>query len=438
MQPRHAAAQTNRPSRHLRRIRRRRAGKIVATVVVSTMLAAFVAVGERIRQLDANISSLTGVEELLKGRPTPKATTTAPAAPGDPFGGKAVNILIVAVDTRSGDNADIAGDHLESQLNDVNMVAHISADRSRVDIMSIPRDTMAPMSECTRLDGTVASANSDRQINEAFSKASQWNWEEGKTAGMACVVQTIEDLTGIYMDSYILVDFAGFAGVVDGLGGVDLCLPEGLTSRKARLNLEPGMHSLNGRTALQVARTRSGSNYWGKSLDGSDLSRINRQQQLIAAVINETLQAATLTRIGDLNKAATAITQSLYIGPGLDSVTALAGLAYSLRKIDPARISLFMVPVVGDGMRVRLAQSSTGKLDGATAAEVFEDLAWDRPVPGTAAYKALHPDPTTGPSAGASPGTSPSASPDTGATEPNDEIVTPSRVPATCEVVGQG
>jgi LCP family protein required for cell wall assembly len=396
---------------------------------VTTLLAAFVAVGERWRQLDANITSISGVEEILgTDRPTQMATTSADPIPGDPFGGQAVNILITAIDTRSGENASVVQDTMESLLNDVNIVAHISADRTRVDMMSIPRDTLVPLPACQRPDGSTSGAQSEAMINQTFAKGSGWNPDE-KEAGVACTVKAIEAVTNIRIDSYILVDFAGFAAVVDGLGGVDVCIPDGLIGTKTPISLEPGMHHLDGATALQVARTRMGKDYNGVSLDGSDLKRINRQQQLIAAVINEALSAATLSRLPDLNRAATAITRALYIGVGLDSVASLVGMAYALRNIDMKNVSLFMVPVVGAGNRVRLAQQgSSSHLSGANAEEVFEALRLDEPVPGTAPYNAIR---------GGTAGPSPSpTSPDISWTDPGGEngVITAFDAPVTCDV----
>jgi hypothetical protein len=121
-------------------------------------------------------------------------------------------------------------------------------------------------------------------------------------------------------------------------------------------------------------------------------------------------------------------------------VTSIAGLAYSLRNIKMDRVSLLMVPVAytGDG-KVRLLQSKNNDL-GATADEVFEALAADQPVPGTTAYKTLHPEPTDDagtqeaapPTGGATPetpaGETPGADP-----SPNKGVTTALNAPTTCE-----
>jgi LCP family protein required for cell wall assembly len=438
--------------------------------MASVMLAAFVAVGERIRQFDANLTVLDQVDDLLglAGRPERKATTEAEAAPGDPFGGQAVNILLTAIDSRDGDNAGTVYEHLSSNperyrelLNDVNMVAHISADRQRVDIVAIPRDTLITLPDCSRPDGTTAWGYNRAQINWAFNHAANSD-PAAKNEGVACVMQAVESITGIYLDTFILVDFAGFANVVDGLGGVDICVPEGLVGRDSKVELEPGQHHLDGRTALAYARTRTGKTATGKALDGADTTRISRQQELIATVINEVMDSGNLQSIGKLNATATAVTKSLYVGDELGSVGALAGLAYALRNIELANVSLFTAPWVQDlydRNRVQLAEWGQGDRFGGLSAEgVFEVIGRDEAVPGTVPYKLAHPedlsdadqsgwpdpsDPSAqeGGSAG-DPGAvdaAGGAEPETSATpSADDEFVTPLTAPVTCQMAGQG
>jgi LCP family protein required for cell wall assembly len=427
---------------------RRRALKVIATGVVSTMLAGFVAVAERVHQLDGNMKVLN-IDNLIEAdqRPAKRAPTADPA-PLDPFGGQALNILITAIDSRQGENASVVQDYrYEDLLNDVNMVAHISADRSRVDIVSIPRDSLVPLPECKRPDGKISPAQREDMINAAFAKGAA-NDPEAKNEGMACVVKAIEQLTDISLDGFVLVEFASFAAVIDALGGVDICIPEGVVSYKTHIELEPGMHHLEGQTALQFARTRIGKTWDGKNLDGADTTRINRQQQLIATVINEVLAAGSLSSLPTLNRTATAITSSLHLSDKLASVSSLAGLAFALRHIKMENVSLFTPPFNFAGNRVRLSEwSSPDKYGGLGASALFELMALDQPIPGTAPYKAANPEPTgddadpstdpaspdPAPTAGADPSAGGTAPP-----TPDDEFVTPMTAPVTCEAAGQG
>jgi LCP family protein required for cell wall assembly len=431
---------------------RHRALKVVATGVVATLVAAFVVVGERVRQLEANmqvidITTLIGNQE----RPAKRAPT-AEAEPLDPFGGNPVNILITAIDTRSGANADVVRDSMDSLLNDVNMVAHISADRSRVDIVSLPRDALVNLPACTTPNGWISPPEYDVMLNSAFVKgAGGWD-PDAKAEGIACIFASVEAITGILLDAFILVDFSGFASVVDALDGVDICVPQGLVAQKTRLELTPGMHHLDGATALQFARTREGKTYDGQWLDGTDIMRINRQQQLVATVINEILAAGDLKSLPKLNATATAITSSLYVSPELGSVGALAGLAFALRNIKMDHVSLFTPPFAYEGQRVRLTDwGQSDKFGGLGASELFELFALDQPIPGTVPYKLVHgeapevtdqpsttpasPDPAdpTAPADPANPDPPTSATP-----AADDDFVTAANAPVTCEVVGQG
>ncbi|MDR1634884.1 MAG: LCP family protein [Bifidobacteriaceae bacterium] len=423
-------------------------------MVAALALAATAAVGERIRQLDANITTLDRVKELvgMDDRPSDRATTTAEAAPLDPFGGRPVNILITAIDSREGENADVVGDSMETLLNDVNMVAHISADRSRVDVVAIPRDTLVEMPSCPRADGTSSPARSSVMINEAFGTGAR-NDVSAKDEGVSCVIKTVEAVTGIRLNTFILVEFAGFANVVNALDGVDICVPEGLIGKKSHIDLEPGQHHLDGKTALAYARTREGKTYAGERLDGSDTTRISRQQELMATVINEVLNSGKLQSLGTINSTATAVTKALSVGEEIGSVMDIAGLAYALRQIKMENVSLFTapwVPAPEDPDRVKLATwGNPDKFGGLTAAEIFELIARDQPVPGTTPYKVANPDAAEqGPSASAGASAAASADPTgdgTGtpgggsATPPaDDDFITPLTAPVTCAVAGQG
>jgi LCP family protein required for cell wall assembly len=444
VQVRHATSGTRPPARHRLKVIRHRTLKIVATVTISTLLAAFVAVGERIHQLESNMQVIDIGSLLGQHSKPPQQAPTTEAAPFDPFGGRAVNIMITAIDSRAGGNAYAVGDSMETLLNDVNMIAHISADRQRVDVVAIPRDTLVPLPACQTPNGSVSGQQREAMINEAFGKGAGGD-PEAVTEGVACVFKTVEEITQIPLDAFILVDFAGFAAVVDALGGVDVCVPYGLIGRRTTIDLKPGMHHLDGYDALAYARTREGKFYNGEYLDGSDLKRINRQQQLIATVINEVLSSGSLSDLPKLNSTATAVTSALFVSPELGSVGSLAGLAYALRSVEMQNVSLFMVPVSPAGQRVRLSQYGSGSsFGGLGASELFQLLAADQPIPGTTPYKVAN---DTGQTAtgedpgGGTPGTDATGGGDGTVTPPppaDDDFVTALDVPVTCEVGGQG
>ena len=90
----------------------------------------------------------------------------------DSFEGRAVNVLVLGIDSREGKNSDLgAGDSEDvgGLRNDSTMVVHISADRTRLQVLSIPRDTLVDIPECTTLDGGKTDASEDAPFNSAFA-----------------------------------------------------------------------------------------------------------------------------------------------------------------------------------------------------------------------------------------------------------------------------
>ena len=134
---------------------------------------------------------------------------------------------------------------------DTAMIMHISADRSRVDVISIPRDTIVDIPSCTFSDGSTVE-ESEGQFNTAFANgAGTGSDKKAVTAGVACTIKTVEALTDVYIDESIVVDFSGLSTMVDALGGVTLYVDEDIDdSEYTGLVLERGCHHLDGATAL--------------------------------------------------------------------------------------------------------------------------------------------------------------------------------------------
>ena len=122
-------------------------------------------------------------------------------------------------------------------------------------------------------------------------------------AGPACVVNTVEQMSGVRVDHFVEVDFAGFKGLVDALGGVTVTLDKPMSSTKGGLKLDAGSHRLNGTDSLKFVRTRYG---YG---DGSDLGRIGLQQQFMMAMLSEIKKQDALGNPARLYKLADAGTK---------------------------------------------------------------------------------------------------------------------------------
>ena len=155
----------------------------------------------------------------------------------DSFEGRAVNILVVGTDSRNGASGELGAgdaDDVPGLRNDSTMVIHISADRSRVQIVSIPRDTLVDIPACKHRDGTTSEPTTDDMFNNAMVYGANGGDEpEDIGPGIACVRSTVEKLSGMSIDAFMVVDFAGFINMIDALGGIWFNIPEDINDDSA-------------------------------------------------------------------------------------------------------------------------------------------------------------------------------------------------------------
>lgn len=261
------------------------------------------------------------------------------ADPEDPNAGRARNLLIIGSDDRSGENAAIGGAN-DGMRSDTTIVAHISADRDRVDLVSIPRDSRVQIPSCTFYDGSTSQAQS-ALFNAAFAIGAR-NDDIGEA--VACTANTVQSLTGIPIDGWVVVDFAGFRNMVDALGGVEMCVPNEMHSAEAGLDVLPGLQRFDGATALAWARARKGIGLG----DGSDLGRLGRQQQLMGAIAQEAFAKNLLTDSAELYRFLNSTLQSITADRETGNLRNLTGLALSLQAIPPGNITFMTIPVTGN------------------------------------------------------------------------------------------
>ena len=289
------------------------------------------------RDLDSNIDS-QDVDQLL-GTDRPEAPTPTDQAAGQPL-----NILLVGSDDRSGNNGVIGGTTTPGIRSDTVMVAHVSAARDRVELVSVPRDSWVKIPACELPHGAMTDPVM-RKFNGAFELGGQ----TGDVAyAAACTIRTLESLTGVRIDAFIAVDFTGFIEMVDALGGVPICIPEDIDDPQSGLQLEAGSQTLTGNQALGYTRAR-------KTIgDGSDIGRIGRQHDFLAATLRQALSQNLLTDGPAMYRFLDAATSSLTASSNYGSIAALAGLANSLRGLVPGAVSFVTVPWVnrGDGANV--------------------------------------------------------------------------------------
>jgi LCP family protein required for cell wall assembly len=326
-----------------------------------------------------------------------------PVAPTDGAKGEWVNILLMGSDSRSGGNAAIGG-AVGGMRNDTTIIMHISADRSRIEFISIPRDSWVRISDCKLFDGSTVKGWTGK-FNVAFANGAK---HHNAAEAAACVQKTVEDLTGISIQYYAVVDFVGFEQMIDALGGVPMCIPGHIVAPEAALDIQGGPQVLDGRTALAWARARKATTgrQW---LDGSDTGRITRQQELLARTAEKAMSENIFLDQGKLRDFITAGAASMTTSPRLADAHFLIGLAFSLRHISPDSIVFTTVPFKSD-------PAQPGSVVWTSAATtMFDDVIHDRPLAGRSVSDASTAAPVPAPATGTTP--APVPAPATGTTQ---------------------
>ncbi|MEU6574184.1 LCP family protein [Streptomyces sp. NPDC046805] len=258
------------------------------------------------------------------------------------------NLLVLGSDSRAGANAALHTGKASGARSDTALVIHIPEGRQQAIAVSIPRDTLVTRPECTKADGSTLPSAKRVMFNSVYSMA-----------GPACVVKTVEKISGVRMDHFVEIDFAGFKGLVDAIGGVPVTVDQDIHDSSSGLNLTAGTHRLNGTQALQFVRTRHGIG------DGSDLGRIGLQQKFLMALLAEIKRQNLLSSPTKLYTVADQLTASLTTDSGLASLTKLAEFGRSMQGVDPSTMETIMLPVRYDAQdpnRVVAAQPQANRL----------------------------------------------------------------------------
>ncbi|MFF3911238.1 LCP family protein [Streptomyces sp. NPDC001848] len=273
------------------------------------------------------------------------------------------NILVLGSDTRSGANKKLGGGTDDGTgRSDTAMIVHLYKGHKQAGVVSIPRDTLVDRPACTDPKGVAHAPAPGSMFNEAYS-----------VGGAACAVKTVESITGIRMDHYIEVDFAGFEKLIDTLGGVQVTTTKDIHDGNSHLDLKAGTHTLDGQQALGLVRTRHGVG------DGSDLGRIQLQQAFIKALVNQVDHIGVLTSPKKLYDLADTATRSVTTDSDLASVKDLALFAEGLKGISSSHLNMVTMPVQYD-----TANPNRVLLDEAKARLVWNALRNDRPIPAAA------------------------------------------------------
>ncbi|MFF9409766.1 LCP family protein [Streptomyces anandii] len=256
----------------------------------------------------------------------------------DAFGRTPINILVIGSDGRTssedcrlGGGCAQTGVQTQTSSNaDVEMVVHVSADRSNATVMSIPRDTMTRVPACADAKTGRSTAAYYGQINSALQY------------GPACQVATVHQLTGIPIDHFVKLDFAGVVRMSHAVGGVSVCVSDNVYDTYSHLKLAKGPHTLKGVAALEFVRSRHGFG------DGSDLGRTGTQHLFLSAVMRKLKSAGTLTDPAAVYGLADAATKALTVDDALGSVKKLVGLALDVNKVPARRMTFTTMPTAPD------------------------------------------------------------------------------------------
>jgi LCP family protein required for cell wall assembly len=247
---------------------------------------------------------------------------------------KAENYLLVGSDTREGltkeqmrelrvgSTATAAGGRSDTML-----IIHLSKSRDRAYIISLPRDSLVVIPEhVSSSDKKTIIPDRKGKLNSAFSYG-----------GAPLLIETIERATSIKIDHYVEVSFAGFAGIVDALGGIEVCTKVDIDDPKSHLVLSAGVHNLNGIEALKYVRTRD--------FDGrGDIGRMQRQQQFMSAVLNKATSSGTLLNPFKVKNFINASLASVKLDSGL-APDDLLTLAKQMKNLSSGNVRTLTVPL---------------------------------------------------------------------------------------------
>ncbi|MFG3295740.1 LCP family protein [Streptomyces sp. NPDC048179] len=279
----------------------------------------------------------------------------------DAFGRTPINILVIgsdgrtsAADCKLGGGCKTTGVQSGNGNADVEMVVHISADRSNATVMSIPRDTMVDVPACKDSASGQSTSGYYGQVNSALQY------------GAACQVATVHQLTGVPIDHFVKLDFSGVVKMSDAVGGVSVCVNNNVYDTYSHLKLSKGTHTLKGEAALEFVRSRHGFG------DGSDLGRTVSQHIFLSAMIRKFKSAGTLTDPTAVYSLADAATKALTVDDDLDSVKKLISLAADVNKVPTKRMTFTTMQTAPD------PNNSNRVVVGEGAKDLFATMANDQ------------------------------------------------------------
>jgi LCP family protein required for cell wall assembly len=289
------------------------------------------------------------------------------------------NFLIVGVDSRTGANGEIGAgttEDADGARSDTVMLVNVPADRKRVVVVSFPRDLAITPAYCQAWDpdsgkyGPVVDKYTGQTSDDYRYTETKLN-SAYAYGGPKCLVKVIQKMSGLSINRFMAVDFAGFSKMVDALGGVDVCSTTPLDDYELGTVLASAGHqTLDGHTALNYVRARQVTT----EVNG-DYGRIKRQQLFLSSLLRSIISKDTLFSLSKLNNVVNMFIDDTYV----DNVRTkdLVDLGQSLQGVNAGRITFVTVPTTGITDADGNEQPRTEDIRG-----LFDAIINDDPLPG--------------------------------------------------------
>lgn len=263
-----------------------------------------------------------------------------------PEAGEGTNYLIVGSDSREGLSDDqkkeLHTGSADGKRTDSMMILHTGSNGDT--LISLPRDSNVTIPSFKGSDSGKFFEGTGRQtkLNAAYSED-----------GPELLVRTVESNTGLRIDHYVEIGFAGFANIVDSVGGVEIDIPQDIKDSKSGADFKKGKQTLNGEEALAFVRTRY-------ALAGSDLDRTKNQQKFLSALANQVATPSTVLNPFKLYPT---------MGAGLDSLIVdkdmglydLASMFWAMKGVSGGEGKSMNMPISGNSANGNL-QWDTAKV----------------------------------------------------------------------------
>jgi LCP family protein required for cell wall assembly len=240
----------------------------------------------------------------------------------------AINLLLIGSDSRGGANKKF-GAGVQGQRSDTVILLHLAPGGKHATVISFPRDSVVPIYSCPATDGFPGqqlATGEVEQLNATFAYG-----------GPGCLWKTLEQTTGIRIDHFVELTFTGFEKVIDDLGGVEVCLPFAVDDPLSGLHLKAGKHRVLGAQALAFWRTREDLG------EGSDLQRIERDQYLMASLVQGIERSGLLKSPSKILKVISDAADAMVTDTGLDQ-SEMVRIAESLHALSAGDVDFVTVP----------------------------------------------------------------------------------------------